>query len=102
MEIFLHSKIKFIASGKHTSDITNLTKSSNKYLRYYLFEAVNSVIIHGNLEYSEFFHKKYSEVTKFQRKRVLALTARKFVRLIFSMLQKNQLYINPKEMVKLT
>ena len=89
-------------SGKHTSDITNLTKSGNKYLRYYLLEAVNSVINHGNQEYSDFFHKKYSEVTKFQRKRALALTARKFVRLIFSMLQKNQLYINPKEMIKLT
>ena len=89
-------------SGKHTSDITNLTKSGNKYLRYYLLEAVSSVINHGNQEYSEFYHKKYLEVTKFQRKRALALTARKFVRLIFSMLQKNQLYINPKEMVKLT
>lgn len=87
-------------SGKHTSDITNLTKSGNKYLRYYLLEAVNSVIHHGNQEYSDFYHKKYSEVTKFQRKRALALTARKFVRLIFSMLQKNQLYINPKEMIK--
>lgn len=89
-------------SGKHTSDITNLTKSGNKYLRYYLLEAVNSVIMRGNSEYSEFYHKKFSEVTKFQRKRALALTARKFVRLIFSMLQKNQLYINPEEMVKLT
>lgn len=89
-------------SGKHTSDITNLTKSGNKYLRYYLLEAVNSVIMHGNSEYSKFYRKKFSEVTKFQRKRALALTARKFVRLIFSMLQKNQLYINPEEMVKLT
>ena len=89
-------------SGKHSSDITNLTKSGNKYLRYYLIEAINSVINHGNQEYSDFYHKKYSEVTKFQRKRALALTARKFVRLIFSMLQKNQLYINPKEMIKLT
>lgn len=89
-------------SGKHTSDITNLTKSGNKYLRYYLIEAVNSVIMHGNSEYSEFYHRKYSEVNKFQRKRALALTARKFVRLIFSMLQKNQLYINPEEMIKLT
>ncbi len=79
-----------------------MTKSGNKYLRYYLLESVNSVIMRGNSEYSEFYHKKYSEVTKFQRKRALALTARKFVRLIFSMLQKNQLYINPEEMVKLT
>jgi len=89
-------------SGKHTSDITGLTKTGNKYLRYYLIEAVNSVINHGNQEYSSFYHKKYSEVTKFRRNRALALTARKFVRLIFSMLQKNQLYIDKKEMVKLT
>ena len=89
-------------SGKHTSDVTKLTKAGNKYLRYYLIEATNSVINHGNLEYSDFYHRKYSEVTKFQRKRALALTARKFVRLIFSMLQKNQLYIDEKEMIKYT
>ena len=74
-----------------------------KYKNLLFLSSLTTLLInHGNQEYSDFFHKKYSEVTKFQRKRALALTARKFVRLIFSMLQKNQLYINPKEMIKLT
>lgn len=55
-------------SGKHTSDITNLTKSGNKYLRYYLLEAVNSVILHGNLEYSEFFIKNIQKLPSFNVK----------------------------------
>ncbi len=56
-------------SGKHTSDITNLTKNGNKYLRYYLLETVNSVIICGNSEYSEFYHKKnFQKLPSFKEK----------------------------------
>ena len=55
---------------------------------------------HGSdKEYSDYYHQKYNEVTKFQHKRALALTARKFVRLIFDMLHKNHLYIDKKEMI---
>ena len=43
-------------------------------------------------EYAEFYAKKYDEVTKHQYKRALALTSCKFVRLVFGLLVKNQLY----------
>lgn len=89
-------------SGKFTANNTFITKAGNKYLRYYLLEATGSVI-RSNDDYRMFYQKKYNEVSRFQHKRALALTARKFVRLIFSMLQKNQLYIDTQnEMVKLT
>ena len=39
-----------------------------------------------------FYEKKYAEVSKHQHKRALALTARKLIRLIFGLLDKNQLY----------
>lgn len=87
-------------SGRFTAENTRLTKSGNKYLRYYLIEAVGSMVAHGNQEYSNYYHKKYNEVTKRQHKRALALTARKFVRLVFDMLHKNHLYIDRKEMIK--
>lgn len=87
-------------SGRFTAENTRLTKSGNKYLRYYLTEAVGSIISHGNQEISDFYHKKYNEVTKSQHKRALALTARKLVRLIFSLLQGNRLYVDEKEMIK--
>ena len=87
-------------SGRFTAENTRLTKSGNKYLRYYLIEAVGSMVAHGNQEYSDYYHKKYNEVTKRQHKRALALTARKFVRLVFDMLHKNHLYIDRKEMIK--
>lgn len=43
-------------------------------------------------EYAAFYEKKYAEVSKHQHKRALALTARKLIRLIFGLLDKNQLY----------
>lgn len=86
-------------SGRFTAENTKLTKSGNKYLRYYLTEAVGSLVAHGNQEYSNFYHKKYNEVTNHQHKRALALTARKFVRLIFDMLHKNHLYIDRKVVI---
>lgn len=68
-----------------------MTKTGNKYLRYYLIEAANSVKNHVP-EYKTFYYKKYGEVTKHQHKRALALTSRKFIRLIFGLLTKNQIY----------
>lgn len=89
-------------SGNFTASNTFITKAGNKYLRYYLLEATGSVI-RSNDDYKAFYQKKFNEVSRFQHKRALALTTRKFVRLVFSMLQKNQLYIDTqKEMVKLT
>lgn len=61
-----------------------MTKTGNKYLRYYLIEAANSVKNYLP-EYKEFYYKKYGEATTHQHKRALALTSRKLVRLIFGL-----------------
>ncbi|WP_250160353.1 transposase [Clostridiisalibacter paucivorans] len=82
-------------SGNYSSDNTRMTKTGNKYLRYYLIEAASSVK-NRNVEYKEYYYKKYGEVTTHQHKRTLALTSRKLVRLIFSLLTKNQIYSNDK------
>ena len=78
-------------SGNYKADDTNLSKAGNKYLRYYLIEAANSVKNHVP-EYTAFYHKKYDEVKTHQHKRALALTSRKLIRLIFGLLANNQLY----------
>ena len=82
-------------SGDFESDETRMTKTGNKYLRYYLIEAANSVKNHVP-EYKEYYHKKFDEVTKHNHKRALALTSRKFVRLVFGLLTKNQIYSSNK------
>ncbi|PWD82462.1 IS110 family transposase [Ignatzschineria cameli] len=80
-------------SGNFSSDNTRMTKTGNKYLRYYLIEAASSVIRYIP-EYHEFYLKKYSEVNNHKHKRALVLTSRKLVRLIFGLLNKNQIYSN--------
>jgi transposase len=82
-------------SGNYTSDDTKMTKTGNRYLRYYLIETANSVRNHL-LDYKDYYYKKYGEVTTHQHKRALALTARKLIRLIFGLLTKNQIYSNGK------
>lgn len=80
-------------SGNFSSDNTRMTKTGNKYLRYYLIEAASSVTRYIP-EYHEFYLKKYSEVNNHKHKRALVLTSRKLVRLIFGLLNKNQIYSN--------
>jgi len=82
-------------SGNFTSENTRMTKTGNRYLRYYLIEAANSVKNHIP-EYKDFYQKKVAEVSKHSHKRALALTSRKLVRLIFGLLTKNQLYSSNK------
>ncbi|MDD3502027.1 MAG: IS110 family transposase [Candidatus Cloacimonetes bacterium] len=82
-------------SGNFTSDETYMTKTGNKYLRYYLIEAANSVK-NNDTVFREFYHKKFNEVNSHQHKRALALTSRKLVRLIFGLLTKNQIYSSNK------
>lgn len=82
-------------SGNYSADDTRMTKTGNKYLRYYLIEATSSIKNHIP-EYKEYYKKKYDEVTTHQHKRALALTSRKLVRLIFGLLTKNQIYSNNK------
>lgn len=73
-----------------------MSKAGNRYLRYYLIEAANSVKNHIP-EYKAFYHKKYDEVKTHQHKRALALTSRKLIRLIFGLLDNNQLYSAKRE-----
>jgi len=82
-------------SGPKVSDDTRLTKTGNKYLRYYFQEAANSVrrVVP---EYIQYYQKKYNEVHTHQHRRAVSLTSRKLIRLIFSLLVKNSLYI-PKQ-----
>lgn len=78
-------------SGNFKAADTSLSKAGNTYLRYYLIEATSHVKNHI-AEYAAFYHKKYDEVKTHQHKRALALTARKFIRLIFGLLANHQLY----------
>jgi transposase len=78
-------------SGDFKAEETPISKTGNQYLRYYLIEAANALRMH-NAEYQEYYHKKFNEVKKHQHKRALVLTARKFVRLVFALLKKGQLY----------
>ena len=79
-------------SGNFEAQNTHLIRSGNRYLKYYLCEAALS-LVRCDAEYSRFYHLKYKEVNKYQHKRALALTARKFVRLVFRLLKDNRLYI---------
>jgi len=78
-------------SGDFVGEDTPLSKAGNRYLRYYLVEAANSVKNHVP-EYKAFYQGKFAEVKTHQHKRSLALTSRKLIRLIFGLLDKNQLY----------
>ncbi len=78
-------------SGNFDAEDRSLTKAGNRYLRYYLVEAANSLRVH-NEEYRTYYQAKYAEVTKHQHKRALVLTARKFVRLVYALLSKGQIY----------
>jgi transposase len=83
-------------SGDFESQNTRLIRTGNRFLKYYLGEAAMS-LVRCDTEYSRFYHLKYKEVNKYQHKRALALTARKFVRLVFRLLKDNRLYIAPQE-----
>lgn len=78
-------------SGNYEAESTHLIKSGNRYLRYYLLEAANSVR-RCDSEFKRYYDLKYKEVNRGQHKRALALTARKLVRLIFRLLKDNRLY----------
>ena len=79
-------------SGDFESENTHLIHTGNRFLKYYLCEAAFS-LVRCDTEFNRFYHLKYNEVNKFQHKRALALTARKFVRLVFRLLKDNRLYI---------
>lgn len=83
-------------SGSFKAEETRLTKQGNKYLRYYLIEAANSVRVHAP-EFRSFYQRKYQEATKHRHKRAVVLTARKLIRLVHALLHKGQLYQSGQE-----
>lgn len=78
-------------SGEFEGEDKPLNRAGNRYLRYYLIEAADSLRRH-NAEYRAYYQKKYREAAKHAHKRALVLTARKLVRLVYALLSKNQLY----------
>lgn len=78
-------------SGDFTANQTRLIRSGNRFLRYYLMEAANSVRVHDPV-FAEYFALKKAEPKQFANERALALTARKLVRVVFYLLKTNQLY----------
>ena len=82
-------------SGDFEAEHSRMIKSGNRYLRYYLLEAANSVR-RCDSEFRRYYDLKFKEVNKYQHKRALALSARKLVRLVFRLLRDNRLYIPPE------
>jgi transposase len=88
------------SSGGFVSQHTRLTKVGNGYLRYYFVLGADK-LRHFNLEYKAYYCRKYHEVSKYQHKRALVLTARKLVRLVHALLTKNVPYVRPQSLVYL-
>ncbi len=78
-------------SGNFVAQETHLSKTGNPYLRYYLYEAANSLRRYND-EYRVYYERKYHEAKIHQHRRATVLTARKLVRLVYSLLQSKRLY----------
>ncbi|OTN94537.1 transposase [Enterococcus faecium] len=86
-------------SGKSEFENTPMAKRGNRYLRYYLVEATNSVRRY-EAEYTAYYKKKYAETPKHKHKRAIVLTARKFTRLVDTLLRNHQLYMPPRSVIE--
>ena len=82
-------------SGEYEAEDTSRMHTGNKYLRYYLIQAADKVRKYDS-EYATFYRRKADEALKHKHKRALVLTARKLVRLVFTLLTTNQLYKPPE------
>jgi transposase len=78
-------------SADFQAEETRLTRTGNRYLRYYLCEAANQVRQWAP-EYTAYYNRKFHEVRKHQHKRAIVLTARKLVRLVVRLLTTNEPY----------
>lgn len=83
-------------SGEFDAADTPMSRAGNKYLRYYLIEAANSLRTHND-EFAHFYQTKYRESSTHHLKRACVLCAHKLVRLIFNLLHKGVLYKIPSE-----
>lgn len=82
-------------SGQFQAEDTQMAKTGNTYLRYYLVEAANSARTHCP-EYAAYYQTKLQQSTKHAHKRALVLTARKLVRLVDALLRTGALYRPPE------
>lgn len=81
-------------SGNFKAENRHMTSSCNKYLRYYITLATQCSIQHG-LDYTaDFYAKKCKEASHNRHKRALVLTSRKLIRLIFTLLRDNKMYVS--------
>lgn len=78
-------------SGQFEAEETHMSKTGNPYLRYYLYEAANSLRVYND-EYRAYYERKHREAKTHHHRRATALTARKLVRLVYSLLQSKRLY----------
>ena len=89
------------SSGKLVSEDNNLLMTGNAYLRYYITQAANK-FKDQDPYYHEFYTRKYNQALTHKHKRALVLTSRKFVKLIYALLRKEQLYSATGEVLPLT
>lgn len=78
-------------SADFRAEETRLTRTGNRYLRYYFCEAANMIRVH-DVDYKAFYQRKFREVRHHQHKRAIVLTARKLIRLVVRLLTTNQTY----------
>ena len=83
------------STGNFVSQNTRLTKVGNPYGRYYFIQGADKARQYA-MEYKAFYWRKYNEVSKYQHRRALVLTARKLVRLVHALLTKNEPYVRPR------
>ena len=68
-----------------------MTKTGNRYLRYYLIQAAN-LMRRYIPEYAAYYARKYKEASKHHHKRALVLTACKSVGLVVGLLHRDEPY----------
>jgi len=78
-------------SSEFKAENRRLAKTGNRYLRYYLVEAANSLRLKLP-DYRVFYQRKSDEAVRYHHRRALVLTARKLVRLVFSLLLNDRAY----------
>jgi transposase len=78
-------------SGDFKGEDRRLAKTGNRYLRYYFIEAANTVR-RFEPEYRAFYARKYAGANRHHHRRAVTLTARKLVRLVFSLLLNDRDY----------
>ena len=83
-------------SSDFEAEDKRMIQVGNHHLKYYLCEAANA-LRRCDPEFKRFYALKYKEANKHNHKRALALSARKLVRLVYTLLKTNRLYIPPEE-----